>query len=246
MFTRATIVLLLVLNLGVAAWWWLRPAPAAAPAPAQAADVPRLRLVGEAGPPAKSTPPARERTVAADTPVVPAAGAQAPAAEAPAPPAAPAKCFAFGPFSDRAAADAARAALQPRSLRVQLRSEAVSPRGGHWDVLLPPQADRDAAQAAAQRIEAAGFKDYYVIGEGASANGIALGRFGSEESARRHQSALQAAGFAVQVQGPPAASRFWLDVAANAAFDADAARRAASAPRAQPAACGAPGQGTPG
>ena len=241
MFTRATIVLLLVLNLGVAAWWWLRPAPSASPAPPPAADVPRLRLVGEAAPPpAKSTPPAREKAEAADTSAAPAAVADAPATEAPAPPVGPPKCFAFGPFADRAEADAARAALQPRSLRVQLRTEAVSPRG-HWDVLLPPQADRDAAQAMAKRIEAAGFKDYYLIGEGASANGIALGRFGSEDSARRHQAALQAAGFAVQVQGPPAASRFWLDVAADADFDADAARRTASAPRVQPVECGTPG-----
>ncbi len=251
MFTRSLIVLLLVLNLGVAAWWSLRPAPAAPPAPAQPEGVPRLQLVGEAGSPPTPHPapapappsqqPAQQESAQQEQAV---AAADTPAAEAAAPPAAPQqspRCFAFGPFADQAAADAARTALQPRATRVQSRTEAAPTRGGHWDVLLPPQADRAAAQAMAQRIEAAGFKDYYVIGEGASANGIALGRFGSEASARRHQAALQQAGFATQVQGPPAATRIWLDVVADAGFDADAARRAASAARVQPAECGAPG-----
>ncbi|HEX2082797.1 MAG TPA: SPOR domain-containing protein [Xanthomonadaceae bacterium] len=265
MLTRALIVLLLVLNLGVAAWWWLRPAPPAPSAPAQLEGVPRLRLVGEAGPRAPaasaasasasstSTPGSSAPASSTAVPVVPpetdigrtaitdpAAATSEPPASTPELP--PQRCFAFGPYADQAAAEAARAALQPRATRLQLRSEPRPARGGNWDVVLPPQADRAAAQAMAQRIEAAGFRDYYVIGEGAAANGIALGRFGSEESARRHQAALQAAGFAVQVQGPPAAaSRLWLDVAAGADFDAEAARQAASAARVQPADCDALG-----
>ncbi|UHQ22770.1 hypothetical protein LVB77_19315 [Lysobacter sp. 5GHs7-4] len=50
MLLRALIVLLLVLNLGVAAWWWQRdPAPAATRA-AVAPGVAPLRLLGEAQP----------------------------------------------------------------------------------------------------------------------------------------------------------------------------------------------------
>ena len=64
MLIRATIVLLVVLNLGVAAWWLWHDAPVATPA-WQAAGVPRLQLLGEV-PQAASPPPARPR--AAPTP----------------------------------------------------------------------------------------------------------------------------------------------------------------------------------
>lgn len=263
MLTRALIVLLLVLNLGVAAWWWLRPPPPVSPPPAQPAGVPLLRLVGEAAPPsaaptasspapAPTSRPAQPSTQASEPAPAPSpqaetaqrpatAPADVPAAAADAPSATPQRCFAFGPFNDRAAAEAARAALQPQAARLRLRSEPAPARRRYWDVRLPPQADRAAAQALAQRLEAAGFHDYYVIGQGEGANGIALGRFGSEQPARRHQAALQAAGFAAQIEGPPSAERFWLDVAVGAAFDPEAARRAAAAPRAQPAECAAPG-----
>ena len=44
----------------------------------------------------------------------------------------------------------------------------------------------------AARLRAAGFNDLIVLGEGANANGIALGRYGSEESARRRETELKA------------------------------------------------------
>ena len=47
MLARALVVLLLVLNLGVAAWWTLRAPPAAAPDFVPPADVARLQLVSE-------------------------------------------------------------------------------------------------------------------------------------------------------------------------------------------------------
>lgn len=47
--TRAAIVLLLVLNAGVAAWWLLHPAPAPAAA-IPPASAPRLQLLAEAAP----------------------------------------------------------------------------------------------------------------------------------------------------------------------------------------------------
>ena len=48
MHLRALIVLLLVMNVGVALWWALRPAPAVELPPALPADVPRLLLASEA------------------------------------------------------------------------------------------------------------------------------------------------------------------------------------------------------
>lgn len=228
MFTRALIVLLLILNLGVAAWWWLRPQPPAPPVPVQPTGVPRLQLLGEGARPRLSTSP----------PAATADGANASEPEASAPAATTQlRCYAFGPFADQPAADAARAGLQPLVARLTLRTQAQRATGA-WNVLLPPLPDRAAAQAMAQRIDAAGFKDYYVIAQGESANGIALGRFGSEDSARRHQTALQAAGFPVQVQAPAgAAVRYWLDAQATAAFDPAVARGRIAAAQAQPVDC---------
>ena len=45
MHLRALIVLLLVMNVGVALWWALRPAPAAEPPPALQALIPDLHAI---------------------------------------------------------------------------------------------------------------------------------------------------------------------------------------------------------
>ena len=64
MLIRATIVLLVVLNLGVAAWWLWHDVPVATPA-WQAAGVPRLQLLAEV---AQAAPPTPVRPRAAATP----------------------------------------------------------------------------------------------------------------------------------------------------------------------------------
>ncbi len=106
-------------------------------------------------------------------------------------------------------------------------------------VSMPPLADREAAQSMAARLRAAGFNDLIVIGEGPDANGIALGRFGSEDNARRHQAALQAKGFTAQIVpvGGDGGAQFWLDVRAPAGFDASAQRTRLSAAQARPRDC---------
>ena len=84
MLTRAAIVLLLVLNLGVAAWWLLHSAPTPA-ASAQPIGAPRLQLLTEAAPavtaqavaaPAKPAPPTAAPNIAS-TPAVASAPAAA-------------------------------------------------------------------------------------------------------------------------------------------------------------------------
>ncbi len=64
-----------------------------------------------------------------------------------------------------------------------------------WRVYLPRLPSAEAAQATAARIGEAGFGDYLVVREGADANTIALGRYGSEAAALRRSAALRAAGF---------------------------------------------------
>lgn len=227
MLARALIVLLLVLNFGVATWWLLRQVPSAPPSPTTRPDeVQRLRLVSEL------SPADRARLTAAPAP------GQAPASPAEPVQDAGMQCHAFGPFATADAAEAARTALSGDGHRIAVRREAGRS-GRQWDVVLPPQADRAAAQALAARIDAAGFEDYYVIAGGASANGIALGRFGNEEAARRHQAALQAAGFAAQLRPPDVQAQWWIDLQAAGTFDAQAARAATGA--AQALACTTPG-----
>ena len=92
MFLRALIVLLVVVNLGVAAWWATR-APPPTPMPAgQPAGVPRLQLLREA-------PPRPVRSVPA--PVV-------------ATPVVPTQCHRFGPYASPAALRRAYARVLPQ------------------------------------------------------------------------------------------------------------------------------------
>lgn len=210
MLIRALVVFLAVLNLGVAAWWLTRTDPVTVPAPAQAKGVPSLRLLAEA-PSAAGLP----------APVPASAPDPAPAGPAPASPGAavpPARsCYALGPFADAGAASAA--AARAGALTVRTREEAAEARA--YDVFLPPEADRAAAQAVAQRLGAAGFDDFLVIGSGALANGIALGRYRSRDGAQDRQAKLQAAGFAARLQpvGPAGATKWWADVAVAAPID---------------------------
>ncbi|NDK38424.1 SPOR domain-containing protein [Pseudoxanthomonas gei] len=212
MLIRAVIVLLLVLNLGVAAWWLSRPpATGSRPVPAHPAGVPRLQLLeekGSAAAPATLAPPAASAgIVAADVPAAVAAPVTA----------GPAQCFAIGPFADADATRLAASRLVDQSVRRRPRETPGKGASG-YNVVLPPSADRDTAQALARRIGAAGFDDYLVINSGEQANGIALGRYRSREAAERRQASLGAAGFAAQLQpiGQEGAMQWWLEVEARA------------------------------
>ncbi|TKR29615.1 SPOR domain-containing protein [Luteimonas gilva] len=216
MFARALIVLLIAINLGVAMWWLLRPdvvAPAAAATPP---GVPRLQLLSEAKPLAASAP---------------AQAAPVAAAQTPPPPAAPNQCFSLGPFADAAAMRAAETRLRPQVVRLRAREAAAAPARA-YSVVLPPFASRELAQAATEKIKAAGFDDYLLINTGDDANGIALGRYGSQDTAQRRQAALRAAGFDAQIRPvgeAAAAGPSWLDIEARADADRARLRQAAGA-----------------
>ncbi|RMH93389.1 hypothetical protein EBB59_05800 [Lysobacter pythonis] len=194
---------------------------------------PRLALVGEL------------ETAVTTTSALPADGAASPAAPKVAEPP-PAKatppesapvCLSYGPFASEAAATDGIARLRRAGASASLRRVELSPARG-YNVFLPPLADRAAALAMAERLRAAGFNDLVVLNEGGQINAIALGRFGGEENARRHQTALLAKGFAARVAPAGAgAAQFWLDVRAPAGFDAAGQRRAIGAPRRQARRC---------
>ena len=219
MLTRALIVLLVVLNLGAASWWALRPAPEAAGA-TSVSEAPALKLLGEV--------PVRSR-------IEPVAPIATPAAQATVPgPTTAARCMTFGPFNDAAALAHATDWLQPQVRKLQVREASAGGRG--WRVWLPPLADRDAAQAMATRIAAAGFSDYYIVPTGGEANGIALGRYGNAQSAQEHAAALQAAGFEARAEAL-GATVHWVDVEAAATLDPAVARAQTRAPQARTLEC---------
>ena len=249
MHLRALIVLLAVMNLGVALWWALRPAPEPEPLPKPPAGASRLLLASEADPQALEAAALAAQSTAVETGAGGADGADetdaladadpdaedgsiAAAELAGSPPESTAAtpeltCYRLGPWQQQAQVVAARATLQPRVQRIVQREVPVDPSG--WRVLLPPLASRDLAQATVARLEASGFNDHFIIGQGDEANAIALGRFTAEERARRHQAALGAAGFNARVEplggGEPS---LWLDVVALQ-LDAEAARIATQA-----------------
>ena len=202
MILRAAIVVLLVLNLGVAAWWIAAGDDASRREDAQGAGAtPGLRLVSE------SVPPARAKPVPA---ALPAPGVPD-KPDVTTPPAGIVQCLRFGPFAGEVPRDAARANLSAAGVGAEPR-ETAARSGRGWKVHIPAFATRDEAKAMGETIKAAGISDWYVMNEGDQANSIALGRYGSEDAARRREADLRAKGFAAQAA--PLGNRapqWWLD-----------------------------------
>ena len=252
MLTRALIVVLVILNLGVALWWLLRGEPASAPPPAPT-GVAQLQLLpgahtGTPAPAAPAAAPAARQAAALQDvtpapPTPPAADAvaavkaveparQVAPAETPAGAAAvaPAQCLSLGPFADRAAALAAQASAGS-SLRSARLREVPDAGATRYRVLLPAAASREDAQATVKRIVAAGLSDYYIIAQGEEANAIALGQYRNREGAERRIAAINAAGFSPKLvaSGGDGSAQWWLDATLSAASDAAAARQRSGA-----------------
>lgn len=239
MIARMLLVLLVVLNLGVAAWWALhRAAPPPASPPLDRA-IPTLELMRGAD----AAPRTNVATSPIESPIPepapPTVATIEPDAAAPAaPPSAPV-CARFGPYTDEASAQTARGRLVMPGVQAAVRSVGNTNARG-YNVFMSPLATREAAVAMAERLRAAGFNDLVLRNEGEAANGIALGRFGSETNARRHQAALQAKGFSAEVApvgGDAAAVRYWLEVTAPAGFDINAQRARVGAAQGQARNC---------
>lgn len=230
---RALIVLLLILNLGVALWWATRDGPAPTPEVRLPEGAEPLRLLSDSQP-AAAVPGAPAAGVAASVPAPelepdpllrPAPQDPPGTANAPA-----SRCHRLGPFADAAAADRAATALRPTVLRLALRETRTAARG--WDVRLSALPDRAAAEAMVARLVAAGFGDHYLLPAADDGSvDVALGRFGSEDSAQRHRTALRAAGFdAVAAPiGDGGQAQHWVHVAIDEGADLAALQRAAGA-----------------
>lgn len=199
MLPRVLVILLLVMNIGVAAWWFLRPQHEPRRfAPTEPA-VAGLELLAESE----------------------ARGSVAEMAEAPQPiqPSADAVCQRIGPFLTQADLRRVIGALTPVVQRIQFRETRALARRGYW-VYMPAQATRDAALATARELAARGLRDYYVVTAGDRENTISLGLFRELDNARKRQADVQGMGFSAELgERTEEIPQYWVDIAADPRFD---------------------------
>ena len=198
MLQRALLLLLLCMNLGVAAWWAGHSDPVPPALPAMDANVPRLRLLSEV-----------EKHPAPDA---------AELSEAPALLDADAVCLSLGPFETPADLRQAMDVLLPKVERIQFREvPAVALRG--YRVFLPPAASHADAIAVARALSDKGIADYYVITAGEQQNTISLGSFHDLESASQRRAAVAALGYSPMLEPrTESVSQWWIDLAAAPGF----------------------------
>ncbi|WP_313494079.1 SPOR domain-containing protein [Stenotrophomonas sp.] len=255
MLTRLLIVLLAILNVGVALWWLAPRAEPVAVVPPAEPGVASLEVLpspapGKVGP---AAPVVAETQVPASAPLTaaPAPAAAAEAKPAALPPAAIAaveakpaenkpaeirppavvQCASLGPYATQAQAQAAMSALGADAARPRLR-EVPGKAASSYRVLIAPAASREEAQATAKRIVEAGFSDYFIVSQGEEANAVALGQYRNREGAERRLASLTAAGFPAKLaaSGTEIAPSWWVDTAtAGAATPASLKQRAAAA-----------------
>lgn len=252
MLIRASIVVLVILNLGVALWWATRgelQPPRATESnngvatlelmPVAASETDQTTEVGAmpASAPAADSAPLTAQPVS--TSDVPAQSAQAVMPEPEIKPApAPEQCLSLGPFLDRSQAEAGMARLSGIAARTRLR-EVPAIQSGNYRVWIPPAASRDEAQATAARIVGAGLGDYYVISQGDDANAVALGQYRNRDGAERRLAAVKAAGFATAAisRSSEVAASWWIDTAVISQSSATAVAARSGALRQQSLDC---------
>ncbi|MEE9877487.1 MAG: SPOR domain-containing protein [Stenotrophomonas maltophilia] len=267
MLTRLLIVLLAILNVGVALWWMAPRAEPVVVVPPAEPGVASLEVLpspapGKVGP---AAPVVAETQVPASAPLTaapaPAAAAEAkPAAQPPAATAAveakpePAKpaenkpaeirppavvqCASLGPYATQAQAQAAMSALGADAARPRLR-EVPGKAASSYRVLIAPAASREEAQATAKRIVEAGFSDYFIVSQGEEANAVALGQYRNREGAERRLASLTAAGFPAKLaaSGTEIAPSWWVDTATAGAATPASLKQRAAAAQQQSLDC---------
>lgn len=217
MILRGLVVLLLCLNLGVAAWWIAHRDPVPTPPPV-AAGVGSLVLLGEA-----DLPPSADAMEVGAVPV--------PMPDAPG-------CLTLGPFATPAELRAAMAALTPGVARIQYREVAATQLRG-YRVFLPAAGTREEALAAARQLAARGVRDYYVVTAGDQENTVSLGLFRDLDNAGKRRDELAAQGFAAVLEPRTEdAAQWWIDFAAEPGFDWKALLPQAKDLQARPVNCG--------
>ena len=151
MIIRAAIVLLIVLNLGVAAWWMLHDAPPPATV-AQPSGVPRLQLLDESAQAAGDGVPARQAAPAAAAASPVAAGARPQACQGPAGAGTSWRVYLSGLASPEAAQ-----AMAGRIGAAGFSDFLVMREGGDNSIALGLFSTLDGAQRRVEALQAKGF-----------------------------------------------------------------------------------------
>lgn len=195
MFLRLLFLLLLALNIGVAAWLVFGHPPTTSVA-ATDPGVPELKLLSEVSSAAGGH---------AGTSGGSAAGGRA---------AAPGdRCMALGPFDTQADARKELQHVRAHVKRARFQEQTAEETTGWW-VYLPALASRESALAAARKLSAAGIHDYYVITAGDNSNTISLGLFHDPDNARRRRDHVAALGFKPQLtQRTESMPQYWVELA---------------------------------
>jgi hypothetical protein len=218
MMSRGLVVLLVCLNLGVAAWWWQHRAPQVPVPPVAEAGVGSLVLLGEAEP----VPSGDQAELGA----VPAVMPDAP------------RCLSLGPFGTPAELRAAMNVLTPYVGRIQYREVASTQLRG-YRVYLAASPSREAALATVRQLAARGITDYYVVTAGAEQNTVSLGQYRSLANAERRRDEVARQGFQPVLEPRTEQTpQWWIDLAAEPDLDWRALLPEAKDVQATDVACG--------
>lgn len=128
-----------------------------------------------------------------------------------------ATCYAAGPFVDEIDArhlQARSSALNFTATLFSLEKSSDRP-SEHW-VHIPPRSSREAAMRLLRELQGRNI-DSYIITQGELADGISLGLFRVEASAKKVQSDMQALGYPVEIRVVNDMQReYWVEIKESA------------------------------
>jgi hypothetical protein len=196
---RASILLLLCMNIGVALWWAAHREPPRLVLPKNESGVASLTLLSET-----------ERQPLADS----AELSSEPETLSP-----QSVCLSLGPFSTPADLRQAMNALMADVERIQYREvAAVALRG--YRVYLPAAGSREQALETARALSEKGVTDYYVVTAGDQQNTVSLGIFHRLENAQQRHDAVAALGYNPTIEArTEQVPQWWIDLAAETPID---------------------------
>ena len=163
-----------------------------------------------------------------DSPGGPASGGLAALSADPSPARAPGDsraehpaCLRGGGIEDRRVLAGVEEWLESRGAEVFALQRERRHDPGHFQVYLPPLADREAAAARAREIRARGVRDLDVIRTRPHENGISFGVYRVEENARRRVASLERLGYPVRTRKTgKVVRRYFLEARSTAPLDA--------------------------
>ena len=130
-------------------------------------------------------------------------------------------CLRGGGIEDRGVLAGVEEWLESRGAEVFALRRERHRRPGHFQVYLPPLADREAAAATVRELRDRGVRDLDVIRAGRLENGVSFGVYREEENTRRRVASLERLGYPVRTRKTgKAVHRYFLEARVAAPPDA--------------------------